>query len=1036
MCVITVIGLGLIALNKTPIEFLPKLDAPFVTVFIPYPGATPAQVEKEVAIPAEGEFRTIPGLSQIFSNSDGSGCMIHLLFSWDTDMGIATAEARDRIERLKLVLPQEIERVYLRRDSSDMIPIMVVALADTGDIDDESFAHLVRTVVQPKIKRINGVADVEIQGPPEESVLIEFDQNALRRQNLGLYDVMSALQTSSFNVAVGDIQDGRQKHYVRVLGEFSRPENLASLIVGPHGLRLKDVAEVGFGKRETDYRFSIDRKQQTVLMIRKESQANTVATCEALKEELDKLKEDPQLAGIQPTIFFDQSRVILGAVTGLLEAGQYGGLMALIVLFLFLRKFRPTVVVALAIPSSLVVAFVFMFFAGMSINLITMMSLIVSIGMLVDNSIVVMENIYRKRELGEDARSSAVSGAKEVGLAITASTLTTVVVFAPVLYVEAGELNTYMRQFAIPVCVALVASLVIALTVIPLAVANVKERNTSRFSDWMRPVTQRLPEFVRRAQPFRALLDGYTWVLALSQRWRLAVLIIIGFIGYATVNIPMQRVGVQGMPDVDLRQVTFNIRLDQNYDMAMAEDLFLKLEDLVDSYRDELGIKNVFVFHRADQGELSLYLKQASEYEEDEEVQYSSEDVVDFFQAKIPEHLPGARVRISTGEQNIGASGTGGAGGRVSVRIRGDDIDVLKQYAGRLEDLMEALPGVSDVNTNYDDPRREIQLRVDDTRAANMGISPMIIAQTVSFAIQGSGMVPDIKQRGREIPVWTQFREEDRERRENLEQVSLIANSGDLVPLNRVTDFVKSNSPQAIIRVNGKNYIWLSARTGGGNLAGVKREIESIIDTFDLPPGYDIQLGDKLLEVEANFGSFLTTLLLAIILIYLVMSALFESFLTPLSILTTVPLAYVGVYWGMYLMSTPLDTVAFIGCILMVGIVVNNGIVIIDHINQLRREGMERYEAIVQAGRHRFRPVLMTALTTILGALPLALGGGAAEVTLPSLGRALISGLTTGTILTLFIVPLFYSLIDDFQRNVLGFFAGLMSLRQSPVREA
>lgn len=1026
MCVITVLGLGLIAFNRTPIEFLPEFNSPFMGVFIPYPGATPAQVEKEVTIPAEGEFRTIPGVRQIFSRSNSDGSFVGMLLDWRTDMGTATAEVRDRMERLKLVLPSEIERMFIQRDSSDNLPVMIVTLY-SGE-KREAFVENVRQSLQPKLKRIDGVANVEIQGPEELMVMVEFDQHALRRHQLGLYDVMASLQTSSFNMSVGHLTEGRTKYYVRIHDEFTRPEELSNLIVGPNGLMLKDVAEVGYGTQERNFYHAIDGQSRVMLMISKDSESNTVATCRAVRAQLDAMNAIPEFEDAEYSVFFDQSEIIMGAINGLLNAGKFGGLMALVVLFLFLRRFRPTVIVALAIPSSMVVAFVFMFFSGMSLNLITMMSLIVSIGMLVDNSIVVIENVFRRRALGDSPNDAALNGANEVALAVTASTLTTAVVFVPVFYVQAGELSTYMRQFALPVCVALFGSLVIALTVIPLAASRLKPRTEIALYRWLDRLSNRpsgpigfFAGISSKLRPFERIYSAYATVLRLSIRWRLATLAAIAGIWIATIAIPMKNVGVRGMPDMDLRQVSIEVRMDQNFDMDMARETIARLEDYINGYRDELQIKNVFVFHGPTNGNIDLFLKRIVDLPEGETPRYTSSQVLDILSEKIPERMPGVRVQFSAGDREMGAGDAGGRSGTISVRMRGDDLNELNRYSEEFSALLEDVPGIGKVTTNTSDPQKEIRLSVDDTRAAMLGISPRVVAQTVSFALQGTGSVPDINQRGREIPVWTQFRESDRKKRSNLEQVALVTSEGDLAPVRQIASFSKADSPQAIVRINGKNYVWLSARVSPGNLSTVMRDIQDLAANFHLPTGYEINMGDRLIELQENVGSFGTAFLLAVVLIYLVMSALFESFLTPLSILTTIPLAYVGVYWSLYITNTHLDTIAFVGCILMVGIVVNNGIVIIDYITQLRRAGMNRYDAIVQAGQDRFRPVLMTALTTILGALPLAIGGGSTEMAMPSLGRALIGGLTTGTVLTLVVVPLFYSLIDDFQKWFLEF---------------
>jgi len=1061
MTLVTLLALGAVASYRTPLEFLPKMDFPFVHCIIPYPGATPEQVENEVAIPAEGEFKTLSHLERISTMSDTNGCNVAMLFESDVDMALAMAEVRDRMERLKLRLPSDVDRLYLRRFSAEEMPIMVFSLF--REEDEEEFAYLARNVLQPRLMRIDGVADVTVFGKPEREVIVEFDQNVLRSRNLALYQVISSLRASSLNVSVGELVEGTTKYYVRALGEFSRPEEIADLVIGPNALRLKDVAEVNYDIRQEPDRFAIDKKGGVFMLIQKESEANTVATCRAVAAELDRLDTDPVFQGVESFVFFNQGDIIESTLRKLLDAGKYGGLLALVVLFLFLRRIRPTLVVAFMIPASLVVAFVFMFFAGMTLNTITMTSLIISVGMLVDNSIVVVENIQRYNQLGLSPLESARRGASEVGLAITAATLTTAVVFIPVYYMETGRLNVFMRQFAAPLIVALLASLGLALTVIPLAAARMRPRRAARRQPVSDAPSSRLPEEVgaegdeprgRKRPPgrqwlrgrrfvrqlghligeqhvLRATTAGYARSLAFVVRWRLAALLLIAALIALTIAVPFKKTKKQGMPRLDTRNVQIAVELDQNFDRAMANELFAQLEAQLDAQRDELGIKNVFVRHGAQGGQISVYLRKPEEYPPGVAPPYDTEEVLDILWQRFPARLPGAELKFSIAE----AQGAGSV--RVSLRMQGDDTRQLAQYAERFAALMEEIPNVSDVAADTQRAKQEIQLEIDESLATRAGVSPMIVARTVDFALRGIRL-PYMKQQGKETPVWAQFREEDRETRANLDNVAVLGGLGRLVPLDQLVSAAKARSPQRIQRVNGKNLMNLSAATSGDDLNQVRRDLDQLIQNFEMDRGYTVEMGDQLAEMAEAITNIVMALALAVILVYILMSALFESCFLPVSILTTIPLAFVGVFWFMYLTNTPLDIVALIGCVLMVGIVVNNGIVIVDHINFLRRSGMARTDAIVQAGRDRLRPVLMTAITTILGCVPLAFGGGAgsSSITFQGLGRALIGGLTMGTLLTLLVVPLFYTLVDDFQQWAARFIADLLNLGKKGEKSA
>ncbi|NJL73117.1 MAG: efflux RND transporter permease subunit [Candidatus Competibacteraceae bacterium] len=423
MILLSVLILGGIAFYKTPLEFIMRIDVPFLWCYIPYPGATPQQVEQEVAVLAEGEFKTLRGLERVTTQSHNGGCNIALRFGWDADMGLATAELRDRIERLKLDLPQEIDRIFIRRFSTNQEPILRFALFREHDQDD--LARSARTYLKSRLLRVDGVADVEVSGRELQEVYVDFNQQALGSLNLGLYDVVSALQTASFDMGVGSLEEGNTKFLIRMSGEYETPEELENLLVAPQGIRLKDVADVRVAEPDGASSFSVDGKQGVFITIQKESEANAVETCDRVHAELAQIHDDPRFRDAEVFVFHDQSEIIRFALTNLMKAGASGSFLAFLVLLLFLRRLRPTLVVSMAIPASLVVAFVYVYITGRSLNVITIASMIVSAGMLVDNAIVVIENIHRHRAFGTDRIASIIRGTNEVAMAITASTLTT-----------------------------------------------------------------------------------------------------------------------------------------------------------------------------------------------------------------------------------------------------------------------------------------------------------------------------------------------------------------------------------------------------------------------------------------------------------------------------------------------------------------------------------------------------------------------------------------------------------------------------------
>ncbi len=1017
MLTITVLGLGVIAWYRIPLEFLPKMEFPFIICFIPYPGATPQQVENEVAIPAEEEFRTINQLKRISSTSNSDGCTIRLQFNWDADMSVAAADVRDRMERLRLKLPSQVDRLFLRRFSSDAIPVVFFTLTTAGSY--EELSHLARNLVKSRLLRLDGVADVQVFGKPEQEILIEFDQSRLRSQNLSLYQLVAALQRSNLNFSIGEMIDGRRKYFVRVQNQFRGTEDIASLPLGTGTIRVRDVASVQYRSRQIETDYTIDGRSGVAIMVQKESEANTVAVCRAIREELNRIQSDPQLNDAQVFVIFDQSKVITAALDALMNAGKVGALLAIGVLYLFLWRIRPTLLVALSIPTSVVVALVYMFFSGITLNLVTMIALIVALGMLVDNSIVVIENIFRYNSMGFTPEESAERGAAEVGMAITASTLTTVVVFVPILYLESGQMATYMKQFGIPITVSLAASLLVALTLIPLVASHLHELRPNAGHPLIKLVSRVFAQsnaqrgqlidrtFVRIREN---LITGYAFCVGAVLRHRLHAICLLAILVALTLAVPYRKVGMERMPQADQRQVEINLQFEQGFDMDSARGVIDLLREYIDKRREELGIKNVFASFSPTDGRVVLFLRQKEDLEIGETFPYTTEEVRDILWQSLPEKIPGARLTFDVAK--------GGEDQKeITLSLRGDDSRTLADYAAALkETLSRAVPELTDVKTAEEIAREEIQIRINEALANEAGVSPLVIARTVDFALRGIQLFP-LRKEGREIPVWAQFREEDRKNRGNLENVAILTDRNELIPLSQLVAFEKANTPRSIQRENGKSVTTVRATTRSRDFYGVITQVKTVIAQFRLPRGYTVSLGESVEGMESDLGNFITALILSCLLIYIVMAALFESFIFPMSILFTLPLAFIGVWWTLYFSNTPLDTVAMIGIILMAGIVVNNGIVIVDHINRLRAAGMDRTTAILQAGKDRFRPVMMTALTTILGCVPIAVGGSVgSEVEFRSLGLAFIGGLGIGTILTLVVVPLIYSLLDDFRK--------------------
>ncbi|HOM48057.1 MAG TPA: efflux RND transporter permease subunit [Candidatus Hydrogenedentes bacterium] len=1019
MLTITMVGLGIISWYRLPLNFLPRAESPFMVCIFPYPGAAPSQVEQQVAIPVEGEFRTLSGLTRLRTNSTDSACYAEMNFSLETDLNQVSAEIRDRIERLKLVLPKEVEKVQLQRFNVDAFPVMAVGLFSHGD--REEFTHKVRTIVEPRLRRLDGVASIQVHSPTQpREVLIEFEQDTLTGLNLSMPEIIQYLQIGTMTISLGELTDDAMRYIVRYEGEYRSIEAIADLPIGKQGLHLRDIATVRFSSRSKDLRATMDGADGLVLFITKESQANTVDTCRSVREELDKLLLTPAFSGARVLPLFDQSEFIVKALNNLFLQGLYGSIMAVGVLFVFMHRFLPTALVALSIPSSLVFALVFMFFTGMSLNIITMVSMIVAVGMLVDNAIVVVENILRHRSLGLSIREAVVKGPQEVSLAIIASTVTTWVVFLPMFYMKTGQMSVFMEQLGEPLIAALGGSLLGALTLIPLLMVGVEflesrvKRRTAKiqWGSWTK-----LPGKI-----VDACVDAYGVALRHSLRQRFVVILLVLLAVLFTALFPMKTVGMRTLPKLDMREVTVDVSLARNFGMDRAVELFKSLEAEIDQLREVLAVKYVLAYHGATGGAIHVYLYTEDDGPIGEDPPYTTQEVLDILSEKLPHRLPGATINFTSANLEDPSAESG-----VRILLRGDDSAVLAQYARTIGDTMTTIESLRNISVNIDSGQQEMQVLIDAPRARTAGLTPMIIAQTVDAALRGVRM-PFLKQDGREIPVWAQFREEDRRSQANLENIALQGLNQQLTPLSRLTNFSKAPSPRSIRRLDGKNVLSISAKTDSNNLMEVKAELKAMLDNIDLPPMYSYSFGDEFNELEDNLLNFSLSMTMAVILVYLVMCALFESFILPFTIMTTVPLAMIGAIWLLYLTNTSFDSISLIGCILMAGVIVNNGIVIVDHMRNTCKEFAVRDDGIVKAGKDRFKPVLMTAITTILGLVPVAIATTGGASTFAGLGRTLIGGLSVGTVLTLFIVPIFYGLLDDLSIWLRNFMASVQML--------
>lgn len=1005
MAVLGVMVLGWISLTRLPLEYLPSFSSSSISVRATYRSSSPEEVERLIVRPLEESLGTINGIDTLSASASADSAQVRLTFIDGTDMEMAAVEVRDRVDRVRHLLPDDLERIFIRRFQSSDIPVLRFDLSAEWP-EERLFDYAEQTVLR-RLERLEGVAQVDIRGIREPELQINIDPARLQAHRIDLRSIATTLRESNLNLSAGDIRDGNRKLLVRTVGEFDTPREIERLMLRPDGLRLGDIAEVSYTLPEKQVFNYLNGVDAVTVSVNKASTANLLAVVKRAKAELEAIQALPESEGAEFRIYQDASLDVRKGLGQLRDAGLIGGLLAIGAVFLFLRRVQTTALIAIAIPISVVATFVLMFFlrqAGifdLTLNVVSLAGLMLALGMLVDNSVVVIESIFRhQNELGEDAKTAALAGAAEVALPITASTATTICVFLPLMFLATGgRFKLYLLNIGWTVCIVMLASLLVALTVVPMAAALILRNQTAR-----------------KEGSIDRLRARYGRLLQTTLEHRLAFVVLITALFAGTLYLFStieQSVSARALE----RQIILKVDTPRQYSPEQTQALYKEIYELIDSQRDELDIADVAYNYDRGTGRSRASWRRSRQF--DIYLKDESESTLTTAEAreKLRSILPvraGVDVRIATQRGRHGTSG-------VEVQLMGDDSTVLALLAKQIAGSLERLPMVRDVDTSLESGDQEIHVSVTPERSLQVGLSSRAVANTVSSALSTRD-VSQFRTEDREIGIVVQYRPEDRETFDQLKNVPVFATESQL-PLGALADFAFVEGPKAIERENRQAQVTISANTSDPRAAfGAMRSISKILESLPFPAGYSWSFGRWNRHQQEDQRSGLFALLFALPLVYMLLAALFESFVQPLAIMFSVPFALFGVAVVMKLAGQPWETMTTIGLIILLGVVVNNAIVLLDHINQLRQSGMTRDEAIVLGGQHRLRPIVITAVTTILGLLPMVapflLPGvfGAVEGRAASwapIGLVIIGGLTTSTFLTLLILPTVYSILDD-----------------------
>jgi len=1039
MLIISVVGI--IALWRLPLEMMPEIEFPQLTVVTGYSGAGPEEVEKRLTKPLEEVIRTVPDIKNVKSISSEGMSVLICEFNWGTDLDTASNDIRDRIERVKDYLPEEAEQPFIFKINVQEMPVVILHLIGEGRGRFE-LGKMADDIVSPLLERVPGVASAMVMGKLDREIKVEVNKDKLLAYGLDLTDIVNAIRYHNLDMTIGHINLPRTRLEIKAKGEFTDLEELRNLVVG-YGIspaqrqnlelkkalrmaqplegkgsvspiRLRDVAEVIDGYEEVEE--SIRRIEEgktysgVALIVMKESDANIVETARNIEETLpDIQKRLPEEVKLIESI--DMSDFITDSINALKRAAYEGAIGAGLVLLLFLFSFAPTLIVAVSIPLSLLIAFACIYFAGYSLNMITLGALVVALGKLVDDSIVVVENTFRYLEKGWEPRRAAEQGVREVAIAITGATVVAVIIFLPLAFIR-GLSSQLFRPFAVTFFFALMGSLLVAFTIVPML--------CSRF---LRPRPAVRKSGKPKKQVFSHIQNAYAWILAWTLDNRGKVLALAVLVLVFTLVVLKYKIPTQFMAEADVGAYQITMKLPTGTPYKETEKVVKSIEDQIIKTFPDLKASVEIIGESSDprravmSGGKAMGTNDARLiflFKKKSEGGFNRFPQVRAFWDEIEKQLPSAQIAFA----NMGMeSAMGGERKPVEIKIFGEDLQVLRKIAEELADRLKNIEGIRDVTTSMEEKAPREEFFFDRTLLSSYGLVTAQAEMTMNTALDGQ-IASRYREAGDEYDIRVRFREQDRDDLKDIENIPLSSPFGFQLPARAVGKFRSSLTPVFIERENSKRMVTVEASKTERPLSEIIKDVNQVLESYPFPEQYFYEFGGDWEDKQEAFADLGIMLILSVFLVYMVLASLYESLVHPFTIMSAIPFAFTGALIALWITNTPLDTSAYIGMIMLVGIVATNSIVLIDFVLEYHRQGMPRREAVIEAGRVRLRPILMTALTTMLGVFPIALALEEGMEMQQPLGIAVFGGLFSSTILTLLIVPAIYTIIDDIAEDL------------------
>ncbi len=998
--------IGIISLVKLPLEMMPDVSFPGLMVQVPYPSSSPEEVERAITRPIVDILSTVNNLDTLSSSSSSSNASINLQFKAGTNMDLASMQIRDKIDQIRGNLPRDVEQIRIRRFSMNDRPVINFSVTMPGNLDD--LFYWSENYIMQQLERIEGVANVDIRGIRNKVLNVYLKPEIFYSSSIRINDLIDTITNNNVNVSAGYIEEGSMRYAARVPGELKLLDDVKTLPVNEQGLKVGDVARVTYDYPVKEDYNRMDGRETVRFEIYRASNANIVDVCTAVKSTMARIaKQEPALREMSAVYYRDQSEDILKSLNDLTVSGIIGGLFALLVLLFFLRKFRTTFIIATAIPIAMVFTFSFMYLyrelfrANITINIISLSGLMMAVGMLVDNSVVVLENIFRLRqEKGMAPRAASLQGATEVAQAVLAATLSTLVVFVSLGFMSQSGFGRFMKDFALTISLALVASLLVSLTFIPLASSRFLAGKTKEKARWLVKLTrvyETIIHFTIKNWKTKLLVCGT------------AVLIFVA--SYLLLN-SIEREFMFGS---DEREVSMSVYMPRTFSLDQMNELFTEFERIVLGHREELALQHVTV-------EFGVRNMRQGRYRGSLNLDLTDKGpTVTEIRDKLKQLLPvRAGILYEFGQR----WGRGGFGRGTSVDLIGMDFTKLTELAPPVIERLRRVPNVEEVTSDLEGGDTQLLVQVDRAKAENLGVNSRLIAQTVSSSLSDRA-IGKFKTENREIDIIMKIQSEEGFSEEDLRNISLRTREKS-VPISAISNLSYRLGSSSIRKENKKSKLSIQISTKTQGIMTLTEDIRRVMQSVEFPEGYTWGFGEGFRRFQESQGETTLAVILALLFIYIIMSSLFESFVHPFTILLIVPPAIFGVAVMFTLTKITLNTTSYLGLLTLFGIVVNNGIILIHHIRTLRFSGMPKDEAIIQGGKDRIRPILMTAITTILGVLPLALpymfpqyfqGVGQRSQMWAPISVAIVGGLTTSTFFTLIFLPTFYSISDSVVRR-------------------